>query len=61
MTWLDFKRKMKETTSRLTSEAVPITFLHGDREIRPDDIMVCCEVTGDKLALIIVLKEGAAK
>ena len=61
MTWLDFKRKMKETTSRLSSEAVPITFLHGDREIRPDDIMVCCEVTGDKLALIIVLKEGGAK
>ncbi len=61
MTWLEFKCKMKETTSRLTSEAVPITFLHGDREIRPDDITVCCEVTGDELALIIVLKEGETK
>ena len=60
MTWLEFKRKVGETTSRLTSEAVPITFLHGVREIRPDDITVCCEVTGNKLALTIVLKEGGA-
>ena len=61
MTWLDLKRKMKEVTSRLTTEAVPIEFIHGDREIRPDDIMVCCEVTGDELDLIIVLKEGGKK
>lgn len=32
MTWLEFKCKVNETTSRLTSEAVPITFLHGDRD-----------------------------
>lgn len=61
MTWLDFKRKVGETTSRLTSEAVPITFLCGDTEINPDDITVCCGVTGDKLALIIDLKEGGNK
>lgn len=58
MTWLEFKRKVEETTSRLSSEAVPITFFHGDMEVSPDDITVCCEVTGDELALIIVLKEG---
>jgi hypothetical protein len=61
MTWLEFKLKVKETTLRMSSEAVPITFIHGDREISPDDIMVCCEETGDKLALIIVLKEGEIK
>lgn len=61
MTWLEFKRKMNVVASRMTSDAVPITFLHDDREIRPDDITVCCEVTGDTLALIIVLKEGEAK
>lgn len=61
MTWLEFKRKVRETTSRLTSEAVPITFLHGDREINPDDITVCCGVAGDKLTLIIDLKEGDNK
>lgn len=61
MTWLDFKRKMEKTTSQLTTEAVPVTFLHGVTEIRPDDITVCCEVTGDKIELIIVLKEGEAK
>lgn len=61
MTWLEFKCKVKEVTSRLTSEAVPITFLHGETEIRPSDITVCCGVTGDKLELIIDLKEGGAK
>ena len=61
MTWLEFKRKVKEVTSRLTTEAVPVTFLHGDMEIRPDDITVYCEVTGDKFELIIVLKEGDKK
>ena len=58
MTWLEFKRKVSETTSRLTSDAVPITFLYGETEIRLDDITVGCEITGDKLALIIDLKEG---
>lgn len=61
MTWLDFKRKVKEVTSRLTTDAVPIMFAHGETEIRPTDITVCCEMEGDKLALIIVLKEGEAK
>lgn len=61
MTWLEFRLKVKEVTSRLTSEAVPITFIHDDSEIRPDDITVCCELTGDELALIIVLKEGGDK
>lgn len=61
MTWLEFKCKVRETTSRLTSDAVPITFIHGDREIHPDDIIVCCGVTGDKLELIIKLKEGETK
>ena len=61
MTWLEFKRKVKEVTHRLASEAIPVTFLHGAREIRPDDITVCCEVTGDKLELTIVLKEGGNK
>lgn len=60
MTWLEFKRKVKEVTSRLSSEEVPVTFIHGDREIEPDGITVCCEETGGKLALIIVLKEGGA-
>lgn len=61
MTWLEFKRKVNETTSRMTSEAVPIMFLHGETEISPDDITVCCGVTGDELELIIKLKEGGAK
>lgn len=61
MTWLEFKRKIGETTSRLKSDAVPITFLHGETEIRPIDITVGCEMTGDKLALIIDLKEGEKK
>ena len=61
MTWLEFKRKVREVTSRLTSEAVPITFLHGETEIRPDDIIIGCEITGDKFLLIIDLKEGDAK
>ena len=61
MTWLEFKRKVGETTSRPTSEAVQITFLYGETEIRLDDITVGCEITGDKLALIIDLKEGGAK
>ena len=58
MTWLEFKRRIEETTSRLTSEAVPVTFLCGEREVSPTDITVCCGVTGDELALIIDLKEG---
>lgn len=61
MTWLEFKRRIRETTERLTSESVPITLLYGETEIHPDDITVCCEVTGDKLALIIDLKEGETK
>ena len=61
MTWLELKRKINKITSRLNTDAVPIEFFHGDMEIRPDDITVCCEVTGDKLALIIVLKEGGTK
>lgn len=61
MTWLEFKRKIEETTSRLKSNAVPIAFLHGETEISPDDIIVCCGVTGDKLELIIKLKEGETK
>lgn len=61
MTWLEFKRKVREVASRLTTEAVPITFIHDDREISPDDITVHCEETGDELALIIVLKEGGDK
>jgi hypothetical protein len=61
MTWLEFKRKIEETTSRLTSEAVPISFLYGETEIHPDDIIIGGEITGDKLALIIDLKEGGAK
>ena len=61
MTWLEFKRKVGETTSRLTSDEVPITFLHGETEIRPTEITVGCEITGDKLALIIDLEEGEAK
>lgn len=61
MTWLEIKRKVEETTSRLTREAVPITFLHGETEIHPDDITLGCEITGDKLTLIIDLKEGGAK
>lgn len=61
MTWLEFKRKVKEVASRLTTDEVPITFLHGDREIRPGGITVCCEVMGDSLTLTIILKEGEAK
>lgn len=61
MTWLEFKLKVKETTLRLSSEAVPITFIHGDKEISPDDVTVCCEVIGDELELIIKLKEGGDK
>lgn len=62
VTWLEFERKVVETTSRLLmSEAVPIVFLHGETEIRPTDITVGCEITGDKIALIIDLKEGEAK
>ena len=61
MTWLEFKRKVGEMTSRLSSDAVPITFLYGETEIRPDDITVGCEITGDKIALMIDLKEGGAK
>lgn len=61
MTWLEFKRKVGEVTSRLSSDSVPITFLHGETETHPDDIMIGCEITGDKLSLIIDLKEGGAK
>ena len=61
MTWLEFKRKIVEVTSRLTSEAVPITFLYGETEIRPEDITIGCGITGDNLELIIDLKEGGAK
>lgn len=61
MTWLEFKCRVKDVTSRLTSDAMPITFLHGETEIRPDDIIIGCEITGDKLALIIDLKEGETK
>ena len=61
VTWLEFKRKVGETTSRLTSEAVQVTFLHGETEIHPDDITLGCEITGDKLTLIIDLKEGENK
>lgn len=61
MTWLEFKRKVGEVTSRMTSEAVQVTFLHGETEIHPDDIIVCCGVTGDELELIIKLKEGETK
>lgn len=59
MTWLEFKRKVGEMTSRLTSEAVQVTFLHGETEIRPDDITIGCDTAGDRLTLIIDLKEGA--
>lgn len=61
MTWLEFKRKVREVASRLTTDAVPITFIHGETEISPDDITVHCEETGDELALIIDLKEGEIK
>lgn len=61
MTWLEFKLKVKETTLRLSSEEIPITFLHGETEIKPDDITVCCEETGDELEMIIKLKEGEVK
>jgi hypothetical protein len=61
MTWPEFKRKVEETTSWLASEAVPITFLHGEIEIRPTDITIWCGMTGDKLELIIDLKEGGNK
>lgn len=60
MTWLEFRLKVGETTSLLTSEAVPVIFTHGDREISPDDITVRCEggATGDVFALVIDLKES---
>ena len=61
MTWLEFKLKVKETTLRLSSEAVPITFMHGETEIRPTEITVGCEIIGGKLALTIVLKGGEIK
>lgn len=61
MTWLEFKLKVKETTLRLTSEAVPITFAHAGRVVSPDDITVCRRVAGDKIELVIDLKEGEAK
>ena len=61
MTWLEFKLEVEEVTSRLLSEAVPITFLHGETEISPDDITVRCGVAGDKIELTIVLKEGGAR
>ena len=61
MTWLKFKRKVGEMTSLISSEAVPIIFLHGETEIRPTDITIGCKITGDKLTLIIDLKEGGAK
>jgi hypothetical protein len=63
MTWLEFKRKVGETTSWLASEAVPITFLHGEIEIRPTDITIRCEFheIDGKFALIIDLKEGETK
>ena len=61
MTWLEFKLKVKETTLRLTSEAVPITFAHAGRVVSPDDITVCCRVAGDNISLIIDLKEGGDK
>ena len=57
MTWLEFKRKVKEVTSRLTTEAVPITLMNGETEIHPDDITVVCEMEGDELSLVIDLKE----
>jgi hypothetical protein len=57
MTWLEFKHKVGETASRLTTDAVPITFLFGETEIHPEDIAVGCEITGNKLVLIIDLKE----
>jgi hypothetical protein len=58
MTWLEFKRRINEVTSRLNSEEVPIEFRHGVTEICPTDITLGCGITGDKLTLIIVLKEG---
>jgi hypothetical protein len=61
VTWLDFKCKVKEVTSRLTSDAVPITFLYGETEICPTDITIRCDITGDKITLIIDLKEGDNK
>ena len=61
MTWLEFKRKVSEVTSGLTSDEVPITFLHGETEIRPTGITIGCEITGDKLSLIIDLREGGDK
>lgn len=61
MTWLEFNRKVKEVTSGLTSDEVPITFLHGETEIRPTEITVECEIMSDKLTLIIDLKEGETK
>lgn len=61
MTWLEFKRKINEVTSRLNSDEVPIEFLHGETEIRPMDIIIGCDITCDKLTLIIDLKEGETK
>lgn len=61
MTWLEFKCRVEEAISPLTRETVPIMFLHGETEIHPDDITVGCEITSDKLELMIDLKEGGAK
>lgn len=61
VTWLEFKRKIGAVVERLSSDAVPITFLCGETEIHPTDITVGCEEAGDKLTLIIDLKEGGAK
>lgn len=61
MTWLEFKRKVREVASRLTTDAVPITFAHAGRVVSPDDITVCCRVAGDKIELVIDLKEGGDK
>ena len=59
MTWLEFKRKVNAIASRLSSDEVPISFLHGETEICPHDITVECDTTGDIPTLIIDLKEGA--
>lgn len=61
MTWLEFKRKVGKVVEGLSSDAVPITFLHGKTEIHPTDIIVGCEKVGDNLTLIIDLKEGGVK
>ena len=61
MTWLEFKRKVNATATRLSSDEVPIKLLHGKTEIRPRDITVECDTTGDSLSLIIDLKDGGKK